>query len=300
MRDRSQFRVCIDLLPHTRYFLILPKYVRLRANGRDPIRVDLRMALRVVLLDMLKLRRLLERGYIPVQVSQPAVNRRIPGSDIANVSLEMLDVDGVEADDGGEESDVSFGDGVTEEEWRVGGEPPFQVLFDAVEGVEKRIEGFLVGLLGSNKDLAGGSHKSTQQEYLRGKTGFVDAVIDVVVYPFVAFFDLLAERLWEEIEILVLLWKQVIKLVVKHANDLRALSEALLACLAADARTRRPYLIAHDLSCLLVEQGRNRKSPLVFRIYLEVNLTEMGIIVERIRNRILPRNVFVGSYKAPA
>lgn len=35
---------------------------------------------------------------------------RIPASYIADVAFEMLHVDGIEADDGGEQADVGFGD----------------------------------------------------------------------------------------------------------------------------------------------------------------------------------------------
>lgn len=112
------------------------------------------MALRVVLLDMLKLRGLLKRGEVPVQVSQPPVNCWIPRSDIANVGLEMLNVDSVEADDGRVESNVSLGDVITKVEFRIGGQPLCKMLFDAVERVEEGVESFLVGLLGSIKGLA--------------------------------------------------------------------------------------------------------------------------------------------------
>lgn len=71
-----------------------------------------------MLLDMLKLRRLPEGRNIPVQMPEPFMQRRIPGSDIADVAFEMLDVDGVETDDGGVEADICFGDGGAEVVWR--------------------------------------------------------------------------------------------------------------------------------------------------------------------------------------
>ena len=56
----------------------------------------------------------------------------------------MLDVDGVEADDGCVETDVGFGDGRAEVVGcGVGGE----VGFGAVEGGEEGADGFFVGFL---------------------------------------------------------------------------------------------------------------------------------------------------------
>jgi hypothetical protein len=58
------------------------------------MRIDLSMALRVMVLDVLKLGRVFEGWVIPVQMSEPLV---------------VLDVDGVEADQGCVEADVCFG-----------------------------------------------------------------------------------------------------------------------------------------------------------------------------------------------
>jgi hypothetical protein len=41
-------------------------------------------------------------------MAHPFVKMWISGPDIADVALEMLHVDGIEADDGGEETDISF------------------------------------------------------------------------------------------------------------------------------------------------------------------------------------------------
>ena len=58
------------------------------------------MALGIMLLDVLKLRRRSERLHIPVQVPHPAVQSRIATPDVPKIAFEMLDVDGVETDDG--------------------------------------------------------------------------------------------------------------------------------------------------------------------------------------------------------
>ena len=54
---------------------------------------------------------------------------------------------------------------------------------------------------------------------LRGETGLVDAIVDVVVSPFVGLFNLLPEMFWKEIDFRVLLWEYVIKFGVEHPYD---------------------------------------------------------------------------------
>lgn len=74
------------------------------------------MAFCVVVLDVLKLRRVPERRYVPVQMPHPLVEVRIASPNVANVALEVLYVDWIEAHDGGVETDVSFSDGVRRKE----------------------------------------------------------------------------------------------------------------------------------------------------------------------------------------
>lgn len=56
------------------------------------------MATRIVPLNVVKLSRLLECRLRPVQVTHPLVDVRVSRADVANVALEVLHVDGVEAD----------------------------------------------------------------------------------------------------------------------------------------------------------------------------------------------------------
>jgi hypothetical protein len=94
--------------PCTWHFLFFFQNIRQRPNRRNSKLVDLRMTLGIMLLDMLKLRRILERRPVPVQVTQPLVQVWVSGANIADVALEVLDVDGIEADYGGEETDIGF------------------------------------------------------------------------------------------------------------------------------------------------------------------------------------------------
>lgn len=95
---------------------------------------------------MLKLRCVLERRHVPVELPQPLVQRRITRSDVTNVALEMLHIDGIEANDGGVEANVCFGDVGT----KVVGSSVFsKVSFGAVEGGEKGFDGLFISFLRS-------------------------------------------------------------------------------------------------------------------------------------------------------
>ena len=91
------------------------------------------MALRIVLPNVLELRRLPERRHVPVQAAQPRVDGGIARADVAQVGLEVLHVDRVEADNRCEEADVGFGGSRAEVVGGLLGE----VGFDAVEGGEE-------------------------------------------------------------------------------------------------------------------------------------------------------------------
>lgn len=51
------------------------------------------MALGIVPLDVLELGRLAEGQVVPVEVPQPGVDGGITGADVADVALEVLDID---------------------------------------------------------------------------------------------------------------------------------------------------------------------------------------------------------------
>ena len=72
------------------------------------------------------------------------MQRRETASDVADIALEVLDIDGVEADNSGVETYVGLCDGGAEVvRGAVGG----KVGLGAGEGVEEWVDGFLVGLL---------------------------------------------------------------------------------------------------------------------------------------------------------
>lgn len=156
-------------------------------------------------LDVLKVSGIPESRDIPIQPAHPTVNSRESRADITQIALEMLHVDRVKPNDGGVESDISLGDLVAEEIRFRGRLLLGEVGFNLVERGEERCHGFLVG-------------------FLRGcETGFVYAIIDVVVDPFVGGIDLGLEGLGEEVDFLVLLGKNIVEFMVKHADDFGAL-----------------------------------------------------------------------------
>ena len=53
-----------------------------------------------------------------------------------------------------------------------------------------------------------------------GEAGFVHAIVDVVVRPFVGFLDFSLKGFWKEVNLCILLWEDAIKLGVEHANYL--------------------------------------------------------------------------------
>ena len=211
MLIQSSTHKALFLCNNRLHLLILRKDIWQRTNGRDAELINLLMALRIMELNMLELSRLPEGRHVPVQPAHPAMNSGIPGANIPDITLEMLDIHRVEADDGGEQPDISLGDGGAEEERCLGrGCGCGEVGFDAVEGGEEGRDGLAVGLLGSCE------------------AGLVDAVVDVVVDPVVGVFDLLAERGREWVDLLVFLGEEVVEFMIEHADDFGALLSGAL------------------------------------------------------------------------
>lgn len=143
-------------------------------------------------LDMLKLRRPLERIMVPVQVAQPLVHRGVSRANVPDIALEVLHVDGVESHNRHVQSHISLGELLAEPVRAVlllG-----QVLLAAVEGLEERGDVALVGFGGG------------------GEAGLIDAVVDEVVDPGVGFVDLSGKVLGVEDDGAVFLINQVVKL----------------------------------------------------------------------------------------
>lgn len=157
------------------------------------------MTLRIMLLDMLKLRRTAKGLFVPIQPPQPGMQCRIPGADIPDIALEMLLVHGVEAHDRHIQAHIRLCDIIAEVVGAGGGG---QMFLRAVEGFKEASDGgFVDGLVAAD-------------------AAFVDAVVDVVVGPLVCFFDLCAEGFREEIHGCVGGGEEGVEFGVHHADDL--------------------------------------------------------------------------------
>ena len=97
-----------------------------------------------MVLDMLKLCCLVECRNIPIQMPEPFMDSWISMSNIPDVTLEVLNVDGVETNNCWVEANINLCKFFTEEICSIG---VFKYFFNAVEGVEKNFHMFLIHLL---------------------------------------------------------------------------------------------------------------------------------------------------------
>jgi hypothetical protein len=202
----------------------------------------------------------------------------VSATDIAEVALKVLDVDGVEADDGCEEADVLLCQAVAEVERAVG---LCEVCFCAIKRGEERCDGLFVRFLGSRWWLVR-IYGNCGWQNIRSKARFVDTIVDVVVSPLVSFLDLGLQVLGKENNVLVLVIEQVVKLGVEHAND--------LARLVAD----------NGILLGVIKRG-HRESAFVVLVHVKVDVTQVSeALVDRVRTNILARLVVLGGGKAPA
>lgn len=110
--------------------------------------IDLPMTFSIMLFDMLKLRRLSKRRYVPVQRPDPLVKRRITGPDIPQICLEMLDIHSIEADNRGVKTNIGLCDLVPEVIWTW---TSGQMLFNTIKRGEECSHSFLICLLRRRK-----------------------------------------------------------------------------------------------------------------------------------------------------
>lgn len=121
-------------MPHGRNFFIIWQNIGKWTKRCDLKPVNLSVALRIVILDMLELRCFPKRSVSPIQVPHPLMQKWVSRSNVANVALEVLNIYWVEANDCGIEADVCFGRSRGREE--VGCRGFGEELLDTVEGVE--------------------------------------------------------------------------------------------------------------------------------------------------------------------
>ena len=117
---------------------------------------------------------------------------------------------------------------------------------------------------------------------LRGETGLVDAVVDVVVGPFVGLVDCLAQVVGQEGHVLVFVGEQVVEFGVEHADYLAG-------------------FVADDPALLDVVQRRYREAPFVFRVHFEIDVAQVcKFWVDGVGRHVLAGELFVFGCEAPA
>lgn len=196
------------------------------------------MTLRIMFLDMFKLRRLPKSRDIPVQLPQPLMQRWIPRSDVPNITLEMLHVNRIEADDGGVQTNIRLGDVLAV---IIRSRVFSQMFFSTVQRSEKGVHGLFVGFLRG------------------GEAGLVDAVVDVVVGPVVCAFDVLSQVFGEKVDFLIFLGQEIIKFGIEHADDLAG-------------------FVADDFVLLVVVERGDGEAAGIAWVDVEVDVSEVGEI----------------------
>lgn len=155
------------------------------------------MTLRIVILNMRKLRRLPKRRHIPIQVSQPLMNMRISTSNVPDIRLEMLDINRIKPHNRRKQSDICFRHFVPVV---IGPRGGGKMGLDAVERGEELRYGFCVCF------------------FCGGEAGSVNTVVDIGVSPLVRGFDFCSQILWVKVDVFVFFGEEVVELVLVRTS----------------------------------------------------------------------------------
>lgn len=221
--------------------------MRPRPHRRNRGRIDKRHMLRVILLDMPEICRILELRVIVIQVLHPVVQDRVIVADGAEVALEVLHVDGVEADEGGVGADVELCHLGAEEVGAFAGSGEF---LQFVEGGEGAGEGFLVGFL------------------VGGEAGFVDASVEVGLHPLFDAIDGWAVLFGVESQVGEIFWQEAVEGGAEIAEEFMGLG-------------------VDDGFQLLVPKNRHSVFAFVVRVGFKVQLAQESCPVEGLFGGVL-------------
>ncbi|KAH3671742.1 hypothetical protein OGAPHI_000447 [Ogataea philodendri] len=203
----------------------------------DLVRVDTRMRLCVMELDVIEVCCVLERRDGPVQLSNPQVQVRILISDHLQVTLEVLDVDRIETDNCSIQSHIGLGEMISCEVMLTGMMPFLQDLLYFVQVLKQSGHLFFVNLL------------------FGGESGLVDTIVNGWVNPIVQSLNLLLQVSREDVDLSVLLVQQRVESRIEDSDDLGR------------------FVIDNCLS-LGVPEHRNGKSSIVVLVCFVVQLTQ--------------------------
>jgi len=172
-------------------------------------------------------------------------------SDGSDIAFKVLHVDGIKADDGDVQADIRFCEFVAQQVLRFGKD-----IFETVEGFEERIDIILICLLSSCEPAFIDTTLTRQRTGIPIVNGIIDPIVDLV-------------NLFSEFRRIIshsslILRQQLIKLSIKHPNNL----------------TR---LIIHNRLRLLIPKHRNRISSLIIWVVHMVNIPNVFRTVIRVR-----------------
>lgn len=104
------------------------------------------MAFRIMILDMVEFCCLFECRNIPIQMPKPFMDSWVSMPNIPDITLEVLDVNGVETNNGWKEADINLCKLCTKNIWST---RVLEYLLNAVEGAEKSFQMIFVYFLNS-------------------------------------------------------------------------------------------------------------------------------------------------------
>ena len=263
------------------------------------------MTLYVVIFDMLELRRVFERRYVPVQLPQPLMQRRVARSYITDVALEMLHIDRVEANDGSIEANIGFRDIGTE---IVGSSVFSKMSFGAVERGKKGLDGFFISFLRSRNGKLVAEGFATRawetragETSVRSKARFVDSIVDIVVCPIICPFNFCSQFLREQINALVLVRDYIVKFCVEHSDDFAGLITDIMSPYICHSEDLGTHLIADYLVLLDIIKSWHGKATRVLGINVEVDFSKMGeVLVYWVQCDVFSRYILFCRCEAPS
>jgi len=170
-----------------------------RSDRDDPLRVQESVGPEVVGFDVVKVRGVLERRVLPVQLLHPPVDIRISMADIADVTFEVPDIDWIETDDSDPKPNVCLGQLIPDD-----GFLALEYLFDLVQGLEHWKHGSLVCF-------------SAVCE-----ASLVNSIVDSVVNPIINGVDFAAKFLGIDVNLGLVGRDEIVELGVEHSDDLGA------------------------------------------------------------------------------
>ena len=204
------------------------------------------MTLRVVLLNMLEIRSLLEPLDIPIQVFEVVVQEWVVVPNGAEIALEMLHVDRVEPDQRHVCADVDFGQLCTE---YIRAAAVSEQILKLVEGREDGNDISVVRLL------------------VRREAGFVDARVEMALHPVAYCIDPRSEMLRIECHGYLLLWEERVEGCLQVTEEFSA-------------------LVVDDRAGLLVPEHRDAVAALVLLVCFEVDFMEVRAAEEVVDGRL--------------